>query len=354
MPAFGPCNNPSMVTTTQEPIRQANPRALGFAIPGAIGLLVAFVATVVGFAALEAGGAGTKLIGADNELGLPSSAFGMVFFVIVLSIAMAEFGGATIAPGLWRALVPVLIITVLFQAWALYLGTQGGSPYWPLVLVQLACAIGALVIALLRAPRGVPNTVIGTTLVVGSVVAFFAAFRLSVDKVGTYIDPATAPSCNYSVIVQCGVNLRSWQGSLFGFPNPVLGVGGWIAVLVIGILILSGARQARWFSIALNVGMLGALTLVGWLIYQSIFRLGTLGHDDPAVLAGDLPQPQRGRVHVIRAGETGVQADLRVHAARHAAELSPGACAGTGGPRPSQLPVSTISTNVLTSAPPIS
>ncbi|MES2170203.1 MAG: vitamin K epoxide reductase family protein [Actinomycetota bacterium] len=265
-----------MVTTTQEPIRQANPRALGFAIPGAIGLLVAFVATVVGFAALEAGGAGTKLIGADNELGLPSSAFGMVFFVIVLSIAMAEFGGATIAPGLWRALVPVLIITVLFQAWALYLGTQGGSPYWPLVLVQLACAIGALVIALLRAPRGVPNTVIGTTLVVGSVVAFFAAFRLSVDKVGTYIDPATAPSCNYSVIVQCGVNLRSWQGSLFGFPNPVLGVGGWIAVLVIGILILSGARQARWFSIALNVGMLGALTLVGWLIYQSIFRLGTL------------------------------------------------------------------------------
>ncbi len=265
-----------MVTTTPAPTRRANSRALGFAIPGALGLLVAFIATIVSFSAIEAGGAGTKLIGADNELGAPSSAFGMVFFVIVLTVAMAEFGGATIGPGWWRALLPVLILGVLFQAWALYLAAQGGSPFWPLTLVQLVTAIGALVIGLLRVPRGIPNTVIGTTLVVGSVVAFFAAFRLTVDKVGTFIDPTAAPSCNYSVIVQCGVNLRSWQGSLFGFPNPVLGDGGWIAVLVIGILILSGVRLSRWFWIALNVGMLGTITLIGWLIYQSIFVLATL------------------------------------------------------------------------------
>jgi uncharacterized membrane protein len=265
-----------MVTTTPEPTRQTNPGALGFAIPGALGLLLSFIATVVGFAAIEAGGAGTKLIGADNELGAPSSAFGMVFFVIVLTVAMAEFGGTTIAPGWWRALVPVLMLGVLYQGWALYLGSQGGSALWPLILAQLVAAIGALVIALRRAPRGSPNTVIGTTLVVGSVVAFFAAFRLTVDKVGTFIDPSVAPSCNYSVIVQCGKNLASWQGSLFGFPNPLLGVGGWIAALVIGILILSGARLARWFWIALNIGMLGALALVGWLIYQSIFVLATL------------------------------------------------------------------------------
>lgn len=265
-----------MVTTTPETTRQTNTRALAFAVPGAIGLLVAFITTVVSFAAIEAGGAGTKLIGADNELGAPSSAFGMLFFVIVLAVAMAEFSGATIGPGWWRALLPVLILGVLYQGWTLYLGLQGGSSLWPLILVQLVTAIGALVIGLMRAPRGIPNTAIGATLVVGSVVAFFAAFRLTVDKVGTFIDPTTAPSCNYSVIVQCGVNLRSWQGSLFGFPNPVLGVGGWIAVLVIGILILSGARLSRWFWIALNIGLLGALALIGWLIYQSIFVLATL------------------------------------------------------------------------------
>jgi uncharacterized membrane protein len=265
-----------MVTTTPEPARQANPRALGFAVPGALGLLLSFIATVLSFSAIEAGGAGTKLIGADNELGAPWSAFGMVFFVIVLAVAMAEFSGATIGAGWWRALTPVLILGVLYQAWALYLGLQGHSPLWPFALVLLVTAIGALVLGLLRVPRGIPNTVIGTTLVVGSIVGFFAAFRLTVDKVGTFIDPTAAPSCNYSVIVQCGVNLRSWQGSLFGFPNPLLGVGGWIAVLVIGILILSGARLSRWFWIALNIGMLGALALIGWLIYESIFVLATL------------------------------------------------------------------------------
>jgi uncharacterized membrane protein len=252
------------------------PAALGFAIPGALGLLFSFIATVVGLSALEAGGAGTKLIGADNELGFPSSAFAMVFFVIVLAIGMAEFAGAELGPSWWRALVPVLILGVLFEGWALYLGTQGGSVFWPLVLVQLVSAIGALVLALLKAPRGIPNTALGTTLVVGSVAGFFAAFRLTVDKVGTFIDPTVAPTCNFSVIVQCGKNLESWQGSLFGFPNPLLGVGGWIAVLVIGILILSRARLARWFWIALNIGMLGALALIIWLIDQSIFHLATL------------------------------------------------------------------------------
>ena len=39
---------------------------------------------------------------------------------------------------------------------------------------------------------------------------------------------------------------------------------------------LAGARFARWFWIAFNVGMLGAIAFVGWLISQSIFSLGTL------------------------------------------------------------------------------
>jgi hypothetical protein len=40
--------------------------------------------------------------------------------------------------------------------------------------------------------------------------------------------------------------------------------------------LLAGARFARWFWIAFNVGITGALAFVIWLISQSIFVLGTL------------------------------------------------------------------------------
>ena len=36
-------------------------------------------------------------------------------------------------------------------------------------------------------------------------------------------------------------NLESWQGSLFGFPNPILGLTGWMAPIVVGFAILAGA-----------------------------------------------------------------------------------------------------------------
>jgi len=105
---------------------------------------------------------------------------------------------------------------------------------------------------------------------------FFAACRLTVDKVGTFTTPDVAPSCNVSVLVQCGVNLKSWQGSLFGFPNPLIGIAGWVAPFFVGVAILSGVRFARWFWIAFDVGITGALVFVIWLISQSVFVLGTL------------------------------------------------------------------------------
>jgi uncharacterized membrane protein len=76
--------------------------------------------------------------------------------------------------------------------------------------------------------------------------------------------------------VQCGANLESWQGSVFGFPHPLLGVGGFVAPIAVGVALLAGARFARWFWVAFHVGLAGALAFVIWLISQSIFVIGTL------------------------------------------------------------------------------
>ena len=82
--------------------------------------------------------------------------------------------------------------------------------------------------------------------------------------------------CNVGVLVGCSTNLASWQGSVFGFPNPFIGMMAWPVVITIGVAVLAGAQFARWFWIGFNVGVLGAIVFVGWLIAQSIYVLDVL------------------------------------------------------------------------------
>jgi uncharacterized membrane protein len=113
-------------------------------------------------------------------------------------------------------------------------------------------------------------------LIVTGGLGWWAAFALTLDKFAILIDPEVDLSCNISPLVQCGKNLASWQGEVFGFPNPLIGLGGFVAPIAVGVALLAGARFANWFWIAFNLGIAGALAFVGWLIGQSIFVLGTL------------------------------------------------------------------------------
>lgn len=113
-------------------------------------------------------------------------------------------------------------------------------------------------------------------LIVTGALGLLAAWELSVEKVLVLADPEHVPACNVGVLVGCGVNLESWQGSLFGFPNPFIGMMSWPVVITIGVALLAGVTFSRWFWIAFNIGVAGALVFVGWLIFQSIYVLDVL------------------------------------------------------------------------------
>ncbi len=121
-----------------------------------------------------------------------------------------------------------------------------------------------------------PSRIFPILLIVTGALGWFAAFRLTVDKLQLLVHPQARLDCNLSVLVQCERNLESWQGSVFGFPNPLLGLGGFAAPIAVGVAMLAGACFARWFWIAFNLGVAGAMALVIWLMVQSIFVLGTL------------------------------------------------------------------------------
>jgi uncharacterized membrane protein len=249
---------------------------LALTIVGAVGVLVSFASTAIAFTGLESASGIPKLVGADNELGYPSSALSMALFVIALTVGAAQLAAATISPAWWRALATIFAVGVVFQLWAAYLAVIVHLAVSWLLAAQLVLMAIVFALTLPRLRRDGRPLELGMFLAVASVTGFFAAFRLTVDKVGTFTAPDVAPSCNVSVLVQCGKNLSSWQGSLFGFPNPILGIGGWMALFVIAALIISGVRFARWFWIALNVGITFALAFVIFLITESIFGLNTL------------------------------------------------------------------------------
>ncbi|KRB37698.1 vitamin K epoxide reductase family protein [Microbacterium sp. Root180] len=145
-------------------------------------------------------------------------------------------------------------------------------------------------------------TAMAVWLIIAGVIGWWAAFSLTMERLHLLADPDAIASCDFSILVQCTANLESWQGSVFGFPNPILGLTGWVAPIVVGVAILAGARFARWFWWLFELGMLFAFAFVIWLITQSIFVLGTLCPWCMVTWIVTIPTFYVVTLHVLRAG----------------------------------------------------
>ncbi|MFV0320201.1 MAG: vitamin K epoxide reductase family protein [Microbacterium sp.] len=145
-------------------------------------------------------------------------------------------------------------------------------------------------------------TALAVWLIVAGVVGWWAAFQLTLEKLAALADPGRAAACDFSVLVQCTANLDSWQGRVFGFPNPLIGLACWVAPIVVGVAILAGARFARWFWWLFELGMLFAFCFVCWLISQSIFALGTLCPWCMVTWLVTIPSFYAVTLHILRAG----------------------------------------------------
>jgi uncharacterized membrane protein len=145
-------------------------------------------------------------------------------------------------------------------------------------------------------------TALAVWLIIAGIVGWFAAFSLTVEKFHLLQNPGAAASCDFSLVVQCGANLNSWQGSVFGFPNPILGLTGWVAPIAVGVAVLAGARFARWFWWCFWAGIAFAFGFVIWLISQSIYSLGTLCPWCMVTWAVTIPTFYAVTLHLLRSG----------------------------------------------------
>jgi uncharacterized membrane protein len=113
-------------------------------------------------------------------------------------------------------------------------------------------------------------------LIVAGVVGFYGSFKLVVEKYELLENPTKGLACDINPFVSCSTVIDSWQSHLFGFPNPILGVAGFVAPIAVGVALLAGAKFARWFWIAFNAGLFLAWAFVTFLFIQTVFFIGAL------------------------------------------------------------------------------
>ena len=268
-----------MVTDQAAPPRPSS--ALLAAVPAVVGILVAFIVAIVQYAGIDDGTI-KHLTGVDSFLGLPNVAVSVIFFSLFVTWFIGVAGGAVYRHGLYVAAIVVASLGTVYELLVTIVGFS-----WVAVALLIA-AVVTLIFTILgcratvvagvqpQVARAARPRVFGIVLVIAGLGGLAAAYNLSVDKVTAVLSPATKLNCSFSILVSCGDNLKSWQGALFGFPNPLIGLGGFAVTLLVGIAILAGVKYPRWWMIAFNIGVMGAFAFVVFLQYSSIFVIATL------------------------------------------------------------------------------
>ncbi len=116
----------------------------------------------------------------------------------------------------------------------------------------------------------------GLLFVVLGAAGLYGAFSLAIDKYKILEDPTFRPGCDLNPVLSCGTVMVTDQGSVFGFPNPVIGLMAFSVVVTLGVLVTGGVLLSRWTMVGLAAGSLLGVVFVHWLAFQSMYRIGAL------------------------------------------------------------------------------
>ena len=120
------------------------------------------------------------------------------------------------------------------------------------------------------------TTAIGIALILFGLIGLWAALSLMIEAVQYYKHPDQSLACDFSVLVSCSHNIASSYGSLFGFPNPILGLMAWPIVITTGALLVGKVPLPAWYWRGFSIGCALALLLVAAFVSFSMWSLQVL------------------------------------------------------------------------------
>lgn len=113
-------------------------------------------------------------------------------------------------------------------------------------------------------------------LVVTGAAGLLASWVITLDEFKLLKDPNFTPGCSINPVLSCGNIMKSAQASVFGFPNPMLGLATYSVVVCVGMSLLAGGRFPRWYWLTFNAGCLFGVGFVTWLQFESLYSINAL------------------------------------------------------------------------------
>lgn len=106
--------------------------------------------------------------------------------------------------------------------------------------------------------------------------ALWAAFTLTVNKFAVLQNPDVVLACSINLVLDCSTVMSTWQASVFGFPNMVIGLMAFAVVVTVALAGLSGVKFPRWWLITANIGFFLGAIFSYWLFFQSVYAIAVL------------------------------------------------------------------------------
>lgn len=113
-------------------------------------------------------------------------------------------------------------------------------------------------------------------IMICGIIGLLASFMLAVETIEYIKDPSAPLACNINPIVSCSSVIDTPQGQILGFMNPLIGVVGFSMLIVFGLAVLYKAKFPKWVWMAAQATSLLTIALIHWLIYNSVYVLGSL------------------------------------------------------------------------------
>jgi uncharacterized membrane protein len=115
----------------------------------------------------------------------------------------------------------------------------------------------------------------GVMLAAG-IAALAAAFVLTLEKFHLYENPDAVLSCSFNLVLNCGQVMETWQASVFGFPNMLIGLIAFPVVITVALAALAGVKFPRWWLVLANVGFFLGMVFAYWLFFSSVYVIQVL------------------------------------------------------------------------------
>lgn len=108
------------------------------------------------------------------------------------------------------------------------------------------------------------------------ILGLVVSFILSVEEFHLLKNPDAVLSCSFNAVLNCAGVMKTWQASVFGFPNMFIGLMAFPVVITTAVVALNGAKLSRGFWRAATICFALGAGFAYWLFFNSVYAIEIL------------------------------------------------------------------------------